>query len=193
MPAFRAASLREAPSKIDASAKSRRDWFASRTRRALWRNSSADQSVRVILMAIRSPKANQPLHRITAATSWEPSAEESENLTLGIMQGYAVDSRSSRFSSLRHEAVSCEHGRFHGYVSDRGRVLGVFEHRAVAGRICAAGRGITGRRLVAFSPAAHAGTRLQCWQAARWGCKRRWAWAAITPHGNGCTSCAALW
>src|SRR5208337_209882 len=84
MPAFRAASLREAPSKIDASAKSRRDWFASRTRRALWRNSSADQSVRVILMAIRSPKANQPLHRITAATSWEPSAEESENLTLGI-------------------------------------------------------------------------------------------------------------
>src|SRR5271166_4026297 len=26
--------------------------------------------------------------------------------------------------------------------------------------------------------------------SARWGCKRRWAWAAITPHGNGCTSCA---
>src|SRR4026209_2475300 len=50
-------------------------------------------------------------------------------------QGYAVDSRSPRCSSPGHEAVSCEHGGFHGYVSDGGRVLGVFEHRAVAGRI----------------------------------------------------------
>jgi len=48
MPAFRAASLRETPSKTDATAKSRRDWFASRTRPVLRRSSSAENSVRVI-------------------------------------------------------------------------------------------------------------------------------------------------
>ncbi len=56
-------------------------------------------------------------------------------LTRARFQGYAVDSRASRCSSLRHEAVSCGHGRFHGYVSGGGRVLGISEHRAPAGWI----------------------------------------------------------
>ena len=53
----------------------------------------------------------------------------------GTFLGYAVDSRTTRCSGMRYEAVSCGHGRFHGYVPERGRVLGVSEHRALAGRI----------------------------------------------------------
>src|SRR5208337_1084609 len=84
MPAFRAASLRKTPSKTDATAKSRRDWFASRTRPALRRSSSAENSVRVMLTVIDpTPQANQALQGITAPQLCE-QLNESAHPTVGI-------------------------------------------------------------------------------------------------------------
>src|ERR1035441_1051477 len=39
---------------------------------------------------------------------------------------------TTRCSDFWHGELSCQHGRFHGYVRDRGRVLGVSEPRALA-------------------------------------------------------------
>src|SRR5271166_3717248 len=99
MPAFRAASLRKTPSKTDATAKSRRDWFASRTRPALRRSSSAENSVRVMLTVIDpTPQANQALQGITAPQLCE-QLNESAHPTVGI-SGCGVAFRA-RLSSLR--------------------------------------------------------------------------------------------
>src|SRR5271165_4015502 len=85
MPAFRAASLRKTPSKTDATAKSRRDWFASRTRPALRRSSSAENSVRVMLTVIDpTPQANQALQGITAPQLCE-QLNESAHPTVGMI------------------------------------------------------------------------------------------------------------
>src|SRR5271157_1770485 len=97
MPAFRAASLRKTPSKTDATAKSRRDWFASRTRPALRRSSSAENSVRVMLTVIDpTPQANQALQGITAPQLCE-QLNESAHPTVGIRSARV---RMARAASL---------------------------------------------------------------------------------------------
>src|SRR5271166_265941 len=103
MPAFRAASLRKTPSKTDATAKSRRDWFASRTRPALRRSSSAENSVRVMLTVIDpTPQANQALQGITAPQLCE-QLNESAHPTVGIRKGRHS---SRRQTSARHVGLS---------------------------------------------------------------------------------------